>query len=126
MPRSRSRSPVGERRAPSPAHREPEYSGWGSKTGLKTAAAPAPSNATTPASTASDPGFVSGFNSYVVKIPPCDLCAEWKICTPAKYDVALKDGTWGYVCEKCRTAHAEHTQLGMGKGQELMIYPHLR
>jgi len=75
---------------------------------------------------ASDPGFVNGLNSYVKEIPSCDLCKTWGICTPAKYDLTLKDGMWGYVCEKCRTAHAKHTQLGTGKGQELMIYPHLR
>lgn len=52
----------------------------------------------------------------VSELPNCNIPGCKNI---AKYDCKLSIGPWGYVCQKHFEAY--NCELGLGKGQELII-----
>jgi len=73
------------------------------------------------------PPLDRGVITYVVTPPDCELCAVEGHKNPAEYDLELVNGLWGFVCGDCRRGTApKHAELGMGKGQALVLRPPFR
>lgn len=57
-----------------------------------------------------------GQYAVVTEFPACDICGK-----PARYDGVSKGGPWGYFCEPCWVDYRRYTDLGVGKGQKLLL-----
>jgi len=57
-----------------------------------------------------------GKEVVVERFPNCDFCQD-----QAAYDAKTKNGMWANLCELHWRSYAASTQLGIGKGQRLVI-----
>jgi hypothetical protein len=55
----------------------------------------------------------------VKKRPPCDICAEEGVTTPAYADAKIRSGPWAWVCR--RHFREYNCAIGMGRGQEIVV-----
>ena len=55
------------------------------------------------------------------RYPRCDLCGK-----PARYDFATTHGVWAYGCQTCYEQFRLYPDLGMGKGQKLVLKKQVR
>lgn len=70
----------------------------------------------------------NGTMAYVRELPDCDICKyfpDYPSRPPRKahYDVKTVDGRWANVCEQHRASHAMYKELGLGRGQRLVLTP---
>jgi hypothetical protein len=52
----------------------------------------------------------------VSNLPQCDFCGK-----DAEYDFSTVLGPWANGCEKCYKKYRRHAELGIGKGQKLIL-----
>lgn len=74
----------------------------------------------------------NGTLAYVGELPPCDFCKDFTKAiagnelavevTKAKYDFRTKTGQWANACPSHYRVHRMHRELGVGKGQRLMVH----
>lgn len=61
----------------------------------------------------------SGTLAYVSVVPECDFCGTNH--QEALYDFKTKMGPWAFGCEAHYVANRAHPELGIGKGQKLVL-----
>lgn len=62
---------------------------------------------------------MSGTEVEVAFLPMCDFCDVRS--TPAEYDFRTLFGSWANGCEEHYLAYRMHKELGVGKGQRLVL-----
>ncbi len=54
-------------------------------------------------------------------IPNCDYCNDEHTTVSAEYDARTYDGFWAYMCKLHYLLKAKDAELGLGKGQRLVV-----
>lgn len=65
-----------------------------------------------------------GTEAKVGKLPNCDICIHVEHREEpnlAAYDCKTQDGPWAFVCEEHYPQWRFYSELGMGKGQRLVL-----
>lgn len=57
-----------------------------------------------------------GTVAYVTKLPDCDFCVQL-----AQYDFKTISAAWANGCETHYEVYRMHRELGVGKGQKLVV-----
>lgn len=67
--------------------------------------------------------LTDGTEAIMARIPECDIHKLDKgvAGVPAVYDAKTKRGPWAYMCQECFDKEAAFKELGIGKGQRLIL-----
>lgn len=63
----------------------------------------------------------NGTEAYISELPDCQFAHTLTNRPKAEYDFRTTDGRWGYGCDRHWRMHRLHTELGLGKGQKLVV-----
>jgi hypothetical protein len=65
---------------------------------------------------------LTGSEVAVARLPWCDFHRNIiGVNIPAQYDFKTRRGDWAYGCRECFMANRMYEELGLGKGQRLVI-----
>lgn len=64
-----------------------------------------------------------GTEAVVAHLPMCDIHKYDKgvANVPALYDARTIRGPWAFMCQECWEANSPDRELGIGKGQKLVL-----
>ena len=69
----------------------------------------------------------NGTVAYVTALPECDIHKMNGVPgVPAEFDFKTTSGPWANGCEACWKDHRAYRELGIGKGQRLVVTDAIR